>query len=182
MKFIILLFSAALLSGCSAMLVPASSDPNVKLKQAQALMSVGRPIPSERIAIEALELFKGSKDKFGESEANFFLGIFYKAKSGWGNVSSEEYLNKSIKHLSSSAMGFQSIGESIQASKSVFEIGQAYRGKEDLISACKNYEKSLDLYGTKKGLHKLFRVNNPKFNSPKDLIEAHIEALCSENV
>ena len=164
------------------MLVPSTDNPYEKLSQAQQLMSAGRPIPAERIALDSLEIFNSTNDLIGQGEANFFLGIFYKSKSGWKNVSREEFINKSISHLSNSAQVFVSAGENIQASKSTFELGQAYRGLDNTEQVCSSYSESLRLFNSNVGSHKTFKINNPKYNSAKELIQAHIDGLCNENV
>jgi len=175
-----LLVPILFLAGCSAFLVTESSDPYIKLTQASELLEIGRPIPSERIAKEALGIFIVEKDKYGESEANFFLGIFYKTKSGWANVATEDYLNKAINKLTLAEKGYISLGENIQASKVAFELGQSYRGKERTDITCQYYEKSIELYKTGKGEHKEFSFNLA-FKSPLELIQVHIEHVCPKN-
>jgi len=178
MKLRILLCLVFFLSGCSAMGVVETNDPNEKLIQASHLQSNGRPIPAERIALEALQIFQGQQDAMGSGEANLFLGQFYKAKSGWGNVNKDEFLNKSIKYINSSIDNFLSIQENIQASKAVFELAQSYRGKEKIIEMCSNFQRSLELYNSGIGTAKSFQYNK-QFGSVRGLIEAHIEQLCT---
>mgnify|MGYP002700118296 CR=1 FL=1 len=156
-----------------------SSDPNTKLGQAYELYEIGRPLPAERIAKEALDIFIEQKDKLGESEANFFLGVFYKYKSGWKNVPEQEYIDKAIEKLKLAETGYKSIGENIQASKVTFELGQSYRSKNRIDLTCKYYEESLELYKTGQGQYKEFRFN-PEYNSPIDLINAHVEHVCAK--
>jgi hypothetical protein len=178
MKLRILFCLAFFLSGCSAMGVVETNDPNEKLIQASHLMANGRPIPAERIALEALQIFQGKQDAMGLGEANLFLGQFYKAKSGWGNVNKDEFLDKSIEYINSSIDSFLSIQENMQASKAVFELAQSYRGKEQTIEMCSNFQRSLELYRSGVGTVKSFQYNK-QFGSVSGLIEAHVEQLCT---
>ena len=50
------------LLGCSALFVPATSDPKEKLDQADQLLSVYRPIPARRLIDEAIEIYKQQGD------------------------------------------------------------------------------------------------------------------------
>ncbi len=167
-----------IITGCSAAGVIYTSDPGKKLAQANELVLMNRPIPAEKLAKESLKIFTLNKDVFGQSEANFFLGIFYKYKSNWKNVPTERFLNKSLEHLTSSASGFLSLEENIQASKVLFEIGQAYRALNKLPAACQKYKKSLSLFNSGKGKHQHFKINNQKLNSPQEIIQTHIDNLC----
>jgi len=180
MKYLCLLLLLAI-SGCTAMGVSSTNDPYKKLQQSYQLMASNRPIPAEFNAKEALQLFTEKKDIFGQAEANFFLGVFYKAKSGWGNTDKNKMINTSVSHLTKATNSYKSLNENIQASKAVFELANAYRGLEDKNNYCKYYKESLSLYSSGVGQHKTFKINYPNFKTPKDLIQFHYEKLCSNN-
>lgn len=58
------------LVGCSAVGVVASSDPNVKLQQAEALYNQElRPLPAEHLILEAIEIYQKQGNKLGLAEA-----------------------------------------------------------------------------------------------------------------
>jgi len=170
-----------IIAGCTAVGVPTTSDPYKKIEQSYQLMSTNRPIPAEFNAQEALTLFKEKGDKFGEAEANFFLGNFYKHKSGWKNTNKEEFINKSIEHLNLAINSYKSINENIQASKAVFSLANAYRGLGDKTKYCQSYKESLALYETNLGAHKTFEVKDPRFKTPDALISTYISQLCGNN-
>ena len=172
---------AIVISGCTAIGVSSTNDPYEKIEQSYQLMASNRPIPAEFNAQDALKIFKEKGDTFGEAEANYFLGVFYKAKSGWKNINKNEMINTSISHLTNATNSYKSINENIQASKSVFELANAYRGLEDKIQYCKYYNESLSLLKSGLGEHKTFRINFPNFKSPGDLIEFHLNELCGTN-
>jgi len=176
---VLLLF---ILSGCTAVGVIATDDPYVKLKQSYQLMASNRPIPAEFNAKDALKIFIENKDAFGQAEANYFLGVFYKAKSGWANSNKKEMLNISISHLNIATDLYKSLNENIQASKAVFELANAYRGLEDKSNYCQNFKKSLSLYTSGTGQHKEFKINHPNFKTPEILIQAHYEKLCKKTL
>jgi len=180
MKYINILV-LALLSGCTAVGVTNTNDPYEKLAQSYQLMSENRPIPAEFNAQDALKTFKEKNDIFGEAETYYFLGVFYKAKSGWENVDKNEFINKSIMYLTKSTDTYKSINENIQASKASFELANAYRGLEDKGNYCKHYSNSLSLYSSGTGEHRTFKINNHNVKSPKELLEFYIKELCPSN-
>jgi len=180
MKYIIFIV-LVLVSGCTAVGVTNTDDPYEKLAQSYQLMSENRPIPAEFNAQDALKIFKEKNDVFGEAEAYYFLGVFYKAKSGWENVDKNEYINKSITYLIKASDTYKSIKENIQASKASFELANAYRGLEDKENYCKHYSNSLSLYTSGTGEHKTFKMNNPNVKSPKELLEFYVNELCPNN-
>jgi tetratricopeptide (TPR) repeat protein len=167
------------LTGCSAFLVPETNDPNEKLGQAFQLWKTGRPIPAERIAIEALDIFKQSNDVKGVAETEDFLGAFYKQKSGWGNVSKEEFINKALFHLNNALDAYTKMEEFKQVSRVTFEIGQAYRGLEKMDVACDYYRKSLEMHSNAKG-NIPWVVQGSNTTSPEVFINAHLEQLCTD--
>lgn len=63
------------LSGCLAFGVPYTSDPNKKLAYAAQLINEDRPLPAERLIVEALETFKANGDKNGIAEAYRLYGL-----------------------------------------------------------------------------------------------------------
>ena len=73
----------ALLSGCSAALVPYTSDPNEKLKQARFLFDEKtlRPLPAERLIREAIEIYQTSGNERGLADGYVAYAQFYKSNS-----------------------------------------------------------------------------------------------------
>lgn len=55
-KYLSLLIICYFVSGCSAVGVIASSDPEVKINQAYALLDSGRAFPAERLFKEVIEI------------------------------------------------------------------------------------------------------------------------------
>ena len=53
-----LLMLAPYLSGCAALFVPATDDPDKKLSQAYQLLSVYRPKPARRLIDESIDIYK----------------------------------------------------------------------------------------------------------------------------
>ncbi|MEH6343459.1 MAG: hypothetical protein V7785_00105 [Bermanella sp.] len=182
MKLIIILAFTTFLSACSAMLVPQSDDPDVKLRQASQLLSMGRYLPAERIAKEALVIFSEREDVFGESEVLFFLGNFYKIKANWEKVPTSEFRGMAVEHFNLSREGFLSLGENIQASKPVFETGTVLWRNGDEDAGCKSFKDALSLYKSGKGEHKDFVISNPNYKTAGDLMQGFLNQYCSKSV
>jgi tetratricopeptide (TPR) repeat protein len=68
---------AMALTGCSAMGVPASSDPATKLAQARALQQDGRFLPARNLLAEVLQIYQTRGDQTGIAETYRQLGLFY---------------------------------------------------------------------------------------------------------
>jgi hypothetical protein len=66
------------LMGCSAAMVPYSSDPSKKLGQAYALMDAGRPLPAENLIDDTLEIYKKEGNELGMAETYNAYGNLYK--------------------------------------------------------------------------------------------------------
>jgi hypothetical protein len=73
-KVLVLCLGLCILSGCLAVGVPYTSDPNQKLADASWLIHKSRPLPAERLIFEALETFKANGDKRGMAEAYRLYG------------------------------------------------------------------------------------------------------------
>jgi tetratricopeptide (TPR) repeat protein len=70
-----LAFSA--LVGCSAAGVVASSNPQQKLADADALLDQGRPLPAERLIVEAVQLCTTAGDQLCLADAYRGYGLFF---------------------------------------------------------------------------------------------------------
>ncbi|MGY2272157.1 MULTISPECIES: hypothetical protein [Pseudomonas] len=70
-----LAFSA--LAGCSAAGVVASSNPQQKLADADALLDQGRPLPAERLIVEAVQLCTTAGDQLCLADAYRGYGLFF---------------------------------------------------------------------------------------------------------
>src|SRR5581483_10318106 len=58
------------MTGCAAVGVISSSDPLVKLNDAEALISMRRPVPAERLIREALDIYQQRGDAHGLAAAH----------------------------------------------------------------------------------------------------------------
>ncbi|MHC8310935.1 hypothetical protein ACYZUC_15125 [Pseudomonas sp. GT1P32] len=65
------------LAGCSAVGVVSSSDPHQKLADADALLDQNRPLPAERLIVEALAICKTTSDPLCFADAYRTYGLFF---------------------------------------------------------------------------------------------------------
>lgn len=70
---------AVLLSGCSAVGVVASSDPHVKIAQAEEMQREGRYARARQLLDGALEIFQRQNDEEGVGEVYRAYGFYYRA-------------------------------------------------------------------------------------------------------
>ena len=100
-KFVSILL-IVLVSGCSAALVPMSSDPQTKLKQALTLyQDQNRPIPADRLYLETMEIYKNKDDDLGLADAYRGYAFFLQSDSvgKWsGYFRDKGFYDKSITY------------------------------------------------------------------------------------
>jgi tetratricopeptide (TPR) repeat protein len=83
---------ALLLTACAAFMVPETSDPAKKLGWARELIeNQNRPIPAERLIVEAVGIYQQQQNELGLAEAYRMYGLFFKSRAV-GNF--EEYYQK----------------------------------------------------------------------------------------
>lgn len=78
LKVIAFILFGFVVLGCSAVGVIESSDPDIKIEQAYALMNVGRALPAQRLFKEAIDIAKERKDRYLEARAIVGLGDLYR--------------------------------------------------------------------------------------------------------
>jgi tetratricopeptide (TPR) repeat protein len=156
-----LLMALATLGACSAMGVAESSDPAIKLRQANELfVKEDRPVPAERLIHEALEIYEKNGDQLGMAEAFRTYGFFYRstaverwekvyrAETGFfdKSVRFDERFQKSAEYFEKSATTFERAGAPDRAVNAEFNRGMTYFFAKDTAGACEAYDKSLVMY------------------------------------
>ena len=78
---LILAIAALALGACAAALVPATSDPAKKLGDAAILFdSQGRPLPAERLIVDAMNQYKAANNQLGLAESYRIYGLFFRSR------------------------------------------------------------------------------------------------------
>jgi len=89
---LILALTIAVLTGCAAVGVPATNDPDAKLAQAGTLFGdLNRPLPAERLIQEAIDIYKARNDRAKLAFAYGEYGHFLSSPSvdRWAHIYSE---------------------------------------------------------------------------------------------
>ncbi len=184
------IFCLVLIAGCSAALVPYTSDPGKKIDQAYALTSEGRAIPAERLGKEALAEFERKQNVFGQAEAHHFLGAFYKSAayreykkyfSEYAGAYDPTQKTSRI-HFEKAAMLFRQDGDLWGESKSLFEVANTYQVDGDSNTACMFYNRALRSYESKENVFKgRIHTQNPNFKDMAEMIRAFMKRYsCNE--
>lgn len=205
-KYITLAVSLVLI-GCSAALVPETSDPNQKIHQAYELLSTYRPIPARRLIDESIQIYKQNGDDEGLAYAYTASTDYYRY------VSSEEYA-KYIKNYESSLSGVkplplyavlfkpmskQAMEESkkseethrkviakaitdkdyFKASNNYYQLFVLFARNNQKSEACESLQQTLKQNEQGKKLHPEFKVayNEKKFSSFNEQIEAELKSM-----
>jgi hypothetical protein len=149
-----------LLSGCAAMLVPASSDPDVKLNWAVELIDdQKRPLPAERLIREASEIYEERRDEAGLAKAYRVYGLFFKSyalvkwqkfyqKHGFMDKSATyaTRIQKSVEYFNKSRALFEKQQNFYMVLNVQIQIAFAYQIAKDTNAACASFNESLITY------------------------------------
>ncbi|WP_461535190.1 hypothetical protein [Spongorhabdus nitratireducens] len=157
-KITIISLVSVILSGCAAMLVPETDDPEEKIVWAAELFDrQQRPLPAEKLILEAIQICKASKNYLCLGRAYSTYGFFFRSRSltKWEKfyrdngfldktatmdnryLKSKEYFEASIENYNKT--------EKYDALTSAYlNLGFAYSILNDLESECAAYDKSLE--------------------------------------
>lgn len=153
------------ISGCAAMGVPLTSNPQTKIKYAYSLMhEQNRPLPAEPLIWEAIDIYKKRKDNYGLAHAYRAYGYFLisKAVKNWGyrefedkTVTFDNRYDKAIEYWNKALELFGAENNYDAISNIYFEIGRVYYfNYYNKDKACDYFSKSLEA-------HKRFVKDNP---------------------
>ena len=168
-----------ILQGCSAALVPYTSNPNQKLSYAYSLLNQERILPATNLGKEALKGFSEINNEFGMAESHFFLLNIYKRTAKATNQKfhvkfpdHDPKNGKAILHGKKAIKLFKKLNELTQVSKSQFALANFYLGHNEKVKGCNLYDASSESY--KKGVELKpdsgFKILNPNFNTFPDMV------------
>jgi tetratricopeptide (TPR) repeat protein len=138
------------LAGCSAALVPYTSDPSKKLDQAYALMDAGRPLPAENLIDDALAIYQKEANELGMAEAyhtyaNLYMSDIYYT---FPRVSERRVKTKAqaVDYFQKALVLYEKHNDYIGATKCLYGMGHVYEMVGNRTDACKSYSESLATY------------------------------------
>jgi tetratricopeptide (TPR) repeat protein len=160
------------LMGCSAMLVPYTSDPSKKLDYAYSLIDTDRPLPAENLIDEALDIYQKKGDELGMAEAYHTYGNLYKTdvyytfpRTSERRVKTKE---EAVGYFQKALDLYKKNNDFIGAAKCQFGMGQVYWVVGKNAEACSVLDDSLVSYNKAKELDPSakmpFRANAPEFS------------------
>ena len=155
------------LSACTGIGIVASSDPLVKLNDAEHLfMRENRPLPAERLIQEATAIYLKSDDAHGLGNANREYGDFLQSQAviNWGVAYRRNgFLNRSITfdnrlekaaefyamaldHYGSAEKKELAAGEYDHLTNTYFNMGLSNAALDEKRQACVDFDRSLQAY------------------------------------
>jgi hypothetical protein len=165
------------LSGCAAMGVVATSDPMKELGNAVGLFDHGRPLPAERMIIDAIEQCQKINQPMCSGEAYRVYGLFFQSAAVTENVyfyQEHGFLDKSatwdtryqasISYFRKANVIAQETDNYDVVSNIHYHIGKDFSYMHDIASACAEFDQSL-------GAHEEFQRRNP--GGTVKLLEGH---------
>ena len=154
----VVVLAFAILNGCSAMIVPATSDPSKKIEYAYILFDEQqRPLPAEQLIKESVEVYKQENNEMGLAEAYRAYGFFFRspAVKKWRKHYESDgfvdktatYINrydKSIEYFDQSAKLFVKNNKYDKVTNVYLNMGFTYEFAGRNEKACESYKASLD--------------------------------------
>ena len=145
------------LPGCAAMFVPATSDPDQKIRDAAMLYDQQqRPLPAERLIREAIEIYRERKNDLGLAEAYRNYGFFFRSSAvkklhkhyqsnGFmeKDATYETRYEKSISYFEKSATILEKYQKHDVLSNIYLNMGFTYEFANQPEKACDEYKKTL---------------------------------------
>jgi hypothetical protein len=165
------------LAGCAAMGVVATSDPMKELGNAVALFDHGRPLPAERMIVDAIEQCRKINKPECDGEAYRVYGLFFQSAAVTENVyfyQEHGFLDKSATwdtRYQASILYFRKAGVIAEetdhydvVSNIHYHIGRDFSYMHDTASACTEFDQSSNA-------HEEFQRKNP--GGTVKLVEGH---------
>lgn len=145
--------AALLLAGCSSVGTVASSDPSVKIAQAEDLsLRQGRFLPAKRLLDEALAISQERGDERGIAEAYRGYGLFYRADIPRNSLIPDDFAGKTngvetryftaIDYFKRSAALLEKQQVLARLSNVNFLLAQTFHRVGDVANACHSLEDS----------------------------------------
>lgn len=141
-----------ILNGCAAVGVPTTSDPYEKLAWSQELLyRQDRPLPAERLIIEAIEICTEKKDTDCSAEAYSTYGAFLESSSVKKRKKRYQkggFLDKTVKYEDrlSKAIEYYNKSIAIKPDATVYYfLGLSYFDKGQYDRAIADLDKAIDL-------------------------------------
>lgn len=159
-----------LLTACAAMYVPETSDPAKKLAWAIELIEKqSRPIPAERLIVEATDIYQLQQNELGLAEAYRVYGLFlasravyrqrsFYAKNGFldTTVDYATRYQKAIEYFDRALAILEKNNDVILATNVHALKAFTYEDMDDKPAACRAYDRSL-------ASHRAIRKSQPNF-------------------
>lgn len=190
--FLAVLLFTIMVTGCSAVGVPATFNPEKKLKYAEMLFNDnGRPLPAEPLIFEAIGIYKKGNDEVGLANAYQTYAYFLQSsilrnyekdyrKHGFMDqtVTFDNRYEKALEYWIKSFKLFERNVRYAESSNTYYNIGRLqfmiFNNKE---AACKNYSKSIASHNRYIKKYPDATVElDPRFDS----FEGYINALRNE--
>ena len=141
-KCLLLFYLGLLISGCSAIGVISSSDPEIKINQAYALLDHGRAFPAKRLFDEVIEIARKKNDKPLEARGIVGLADIYKTKAYGAMKENLTNYKLSVRKYNEAATLLTDIGYNKRATTAYLGAGWASSLDNDKPKACEYYQKS----------------------------------------
>ena len=130
------------LTGCAAVGVFPTSDPNKKLQDAYKMTRQGRFLRAKQFTEEALDIYKSKNDWFNEARSHSMLGDIYRDGKGNGFPNYVE----SIKHYGSAAEIHRTLNKPKWESFNLYAQAGVMSIQGNKKLACNTLHKSEEVY------------------------------------
>jgi tetratricopeptide (TPR) repeat protein len=193
---ILIVVIGVIASGCAAMGVLETSDPDKKLGNAYMLFDEQqRPLPAERLIRESIEIYREKNDDLGLAQAYRAYGFFFRSAAieKWSNFyqkngfmeKSATYVNrhdKSIEYFEKSASIFEKHKKYDALTNVYLNMGFTYEFAHQKEKACGEYKKSIASNQRHMKDNPGAKLNLPNgYSSYDEYVAVHIKRLGCSN-
>lgn len=190
--FLVVLSFTIMITGCAAVGVPVTLNPEKKLRYAESLFNdSGRPFPAEPLIFEAIEIYRDNNDEVGLADAYQTYAYFLQSQSlssfekdyqKYGfmdkTIVYDNRYEKALEYWLKSLRLFERNSRNADASNIYYNIGRLqFMVFDDKKAACENYDKSISSHNK----HMEEYPNETVVLDPRfDTFEEYINALKEE--
>jgi tetratricopeptide (TPR) repeat protein len=200
----VIAMSAVILSSCAGVGIVASSDPLVKLNDAEYLfMHENRPVPAESLILEAMAIYRKRDDPHGLGNANREYGDFLRSEAvtNWQraysrngffdhSVTYENRLERASEHYTKALEYYRvaetrelAAGEYDHLTNVYFNMGLSHWALGESAQACGAYDRALHSFEANMRRNPAAQPQGSKVgNVPQTIAAAKKRVGCGEGV
>jgi tetratricopeptide (TPR) repeat protein len=136
---------ATFMMGCSAALVPMTSNPDTKIRQAYQLMDLGRVIPAKKLLDEALVIYLERNDEMNIARVYSSYGSLYYGPKGQGPFELPNF-PESFANFDKAISIYERLKQPKYVALNLWGKALAFAAKKEFDKTCETLFKAKSVY------------------------------------